>query len=90
MPKFKNYLGILYKDSILHRRNLFYIFFQLLLPALQFSLACLAIGQEPFDLKFGIVNNETLFNGSGGNNKGSEMLVNAISNKTFQKVKTES
>jgi hypothetical protein len=83
MPKFKNYLGILYKDSILIRRNIGFLFFQFLIPVIQISLTCLCVGHEPFDLPFGIVNNETLMNKS--DTRGSLMFIDELSNSTFKK-----
>ena len=46
------------------------------------SLFCLCIGQEPYDLKFGIVNNETITE----NQNGSLLYINRLDNKTFNKV----
>jgi hypothetical protein len=83
MPRFKNYLGILYKDSILIRRNIGFLFFQFLIPVIQISLTCLCVGHEPFDLNFGIVNNETRLNSS--DTRGSELFVSELSNTTFKK-----
>lgn len=51
---------------------------------MQVSLFCLCIGREPKDLRFGIVNNETIYNATY--QKGSEMFINELSNVTFHKV----
>nr|QUF59474.1 ATP-binding cassette transporter Abch-like1 [Brachionus angularis] len=82
VPKFKNFLGVLYKDSILIRRNLGFLSFQFLLPVIQISLFCLCIGREPYDLNFGIVNNETIYNSS---ENGASMYINELNNRTFKK-----
>jgi hypothetical protein len=57
--------------------------FQFLIPVIQICLFCLCIGGEPFDLKFGIVNNETIFNST---NNASLLYINELSDITFQKV----
>lgn len=82
MPKLKNYLGILYKDSILIRRNIAFLFFQFLIPVIQISLTCLCVGHEPYNLNFGIVNNES---NKTSNNHGSLLFINQMSNRTFNK-----
>lgn len=53
-----------------------------MVPVLQISLFCLCIGQEPYNLKFGIVNNETIYNST---NNGSLLYVNELNEKTFNK-----
>ena len=57
-----------------------------MVPFIQIALFCLSIGREPVNLKFGIVNNETIYNVS--NPDASELFVNELSNKTFNKVKS--
>ena len=84
VPKWHNYLGLLFKDSILIRRNLGFLVFQFLIPVIQISLFCLCIGREPYNLKFGIVNNETIYNQT--NRNGSLMFIDELSNHTFDKV----
>ena len=85
MPKFKNYLGILYKEYVVCRASLLFTLFQLLFPALTISLVCLFFGHEPSNLRFGIANNETLLNVTA-NSEGSELFVNELSNLTFEKL----
>jgi hypothetical protein len=46
-------------------------------------LFCLCIGREPFNLKFGIVNNETIFNSSYN---GSLLYIDSLDKKTFDLV----
>ena len=62
-----------------------FLFFQLLIPFLQVSLFCLCIGREPVNLKFGIVNNETIYDVPNPN--ASLIFVSELSDKTFDKVK---
>ncbi|CAF0942665.1 unnamed protein product [Brachionus calyciflorus] len=83
LPKFNNFLGALFKDSILIRRNYGFLIFQFLIPVIQISLFCLCIGREPFDLKFGIVNNETIYNSS--EQFGAQMYIDELNNHTFKK-----
>ncbi len=47
------------------------------------ALFCLCIGREPHDLKFGIVNNETIFNSQ---DNASLLYVNSLSDTIFDKV----
>ncbi|RNA38959.1 ABC transporter G family member 20-like, partial [Brachionus plicatilis] len=83
VPKFNNFVGALFKDSILIRRNWGFLIFQFLIPVIQISLFCLCIGREPYDLNFGIVNNETNFNDTS--HFGAKMYVDELSNHTFKK-----
>ena len=46
-------------------------------------LFCLCIGREPFNLKFGIVNNETISNSSYN---GSLLYIDSLDKKTFDLV----
>ena len=48
------------------------------------SLFCLCIGREPYDLKFGVVNNETIFSSS---QNGSLLYIDSLDKKTFDLVK---
>ncbi len=57
--------------------------FQFLIPVIQISLFCLCIGREPYNLDFGIVNNETIYQSSFD---GAQVYVNEMNNQTFQKV----
>lgn len=82
-PKWHNFLGLLMKDSILMRRNIGFLLFQFLIPVVQLSLFCLCIGREPFDLEFGVVNNETNFNST---NTAGSLFVNELNSHTFTKV----
>ena len=84
MPKWQNFMGLVYKDSILIRRNLGFLAMQFLLPVLQISLFCLCIGREPYNLKFGIVNNETIYNATNRNAR--QMYINELNDRTFAKV----
>lgn len=61
--------------------------FQICIPILQISLFCMCIGREPFNLDFGIVNNETIYNSS--RQDASVIFVNELNNKTFNKVHGE-
>lgn len=54
------------------------------MPVLQISLFCLCVGREPYNLKFGISNNETYSNTT--NQIASQMFINELSNRTFKKV----
>lgn len=49
----------------------------------QIALNFLCVGREPFDLNFGIVNNETLLNKSDA--RGSLLFIDQLSNQTFNK-----
>ena len=51
---------------------------------IQISLFCLCIGREPYDLKLGIVNNETIYNTT--NRNASLLFVQKLSDHTFDKV----
>jgi hypothetical protein len=46
-PKRPVLWALLWKNWLLCRRNLAFLFFQFLLPALQIALICLAIGADP-------------------------------------------
>jgi hypothetical protein len=83
-PKWSNFLGLVYKDTLLIRRSLGFLAMQFILPVLQVSLFCLCIGREPYNLKFGIVNNETIYNSS--DKTASLMYINTLDNRTFVKV----
>jgi len=83
LPKWNNFLSILYKESILIRRNIGFLMFQFVIPIIQMALFCLCIGREPHDLKFGIVNNETIFNSQ---DNASLLYVNSLSDTIFDKV----
>nr|UOU03363.1 ATP-binding cassette subfamily H-like 1 [Brachionus rubens] len=83
VPKWNNFVGCVFKDSILIRRNLGFLIFQFLIPVIQISLFCLCIGREPYDLNFGIVNNESFYNSS--DKFGAQMFVNELNNHTFKK-----
>lgn len=48
------------------------------------SLFCLCIGREPYNLKFGIVNNETIYNSKLN---GSLIYINELDNEIFDKVR---
>lgn len=74
-------LKIISKTKTIHLR---FLFFQIFIPILQISLFCMCIGREPYDLDFGIVNNETLYNAS--RQDGGVIFINELSNKTFKKV----
>ncbi len=67
------------------RRNIGFLLFQFLIPVIQMALFCLCIGKQPNDLKFGIVNNETIQK-SGYN--ASTLYINELSDKIFQKVQS--
>ncbi len=82
LPRMHNYYGLLYKDSIQIRRNVGHLIFQFLIPCIQISLFCLCIGREPYNLNFGIVNNETIYNSTGNT---SVIYVDQLSDKTFKK-----
>jgi hypothetical protein len=58
------------------------LLFQFLIPVIQIGLFCLCIGREPFNIKFGIVNNETIYK---SDNNGAQMYINKLSNETFEK-----
>jgi hypothetical protein len=60
-----------------------FLLFQFLSPVIQFSLFNLCIGREPYDLEFGIVNNETVYNSTGA---AGNLFVNELNNHTFIKV----
>jgi hypothetical protein len=66
------------------RRNLGFLLFQFLIPVIQMALFCLCIGRQPYNLKFGIVNNETI---ERSDYNAGALYVNELSDKTFQKVK---
>lgn len=72
--------GFTFKNELYLR----FLIFQFLIPVIQISLFCLCIGREPYDLNFGIVNNETNFNDSSY--FGAKMYVDELSNHTFKKV----
>lgn len=76
-PLFKLYLELFF---LLKR----FLIFQFFIPVIQISLFCLCIGREPYDLNFGIVNNETIYNSS--EQFGSEMYTSQLNNRTFKKV----
>ena len=57
--------------------------FQFLIPVIQISLFCLCIGREPYNLNFGIVNNESIFQSPFN---GAQLYVDEMRNQTFQKV----
>lgn len=83
LPKKSNIKGLLYKNSILLRRDIGFLFMEFLIPIMQISLFCLCIGREPYDLHFGIVNNETIYNVSEP--RYSDIYVNYLDNRTFVK-----
>lgn len=64
-----------------HNQNLYLIF---VYKVIQIALFCLCIGREPYDLKLGIVNNETIYNTT--NRNASLLFVQKLSNHTFDKV----
>lgn len=82
-PRFHNLKGLLYKNSILLRRDLGFLAFEFLIPVIQISLFCLCIGREPYELHVGIVNNETIYNTT--HDLYSLIYVNQLSNYTFHK-----
>jgi hypothetical protein len=82
-PRWHNLKGLLYKNSILLRRDLGFLAFEFLIPVIQISLFCLCIGREPHELHVGIVNNETIYNST--QSPYSLIYVNQLSNYTFQK-----
>ena len=91
LPKWNNFLSTLYKESILLRRNIGFLVFQFFIPLFQMALFCLCIGREPYDIKFGIVNNET--NNSAINflnfsipRNASLIYINELDNITFDMV----
>ena len=91
LPKWNNFLSTLYKESILLRRNIGFLVFQFFIPLFQMALFCLCIGREPYDIKFGIVNNETntsainVFNFTIPRNA-SLIYINELDNYTFDMV----
>jgi hypothetical protein len=85
-PKWNNFKGVFYKDAILIKRSIGHLIFQFFLPVLQIALFCLCIGNDPFDLPFGIVNNETINNSTYSS--GSD-FVNLLDDKTFDKVRLD-
>ena len=74
----------MYKEFTLLRRTLGFLAIQFFIPVIQVSFYCLCIGLEPYNLKFGIVNNETIYNST--DKTASLMFINTLDNRTFAKV----
>ncbi|KAL3887370.1 hypothetical protein ACJMK2_027312 [Sinanodonta woodiana] len=60
----RNILAQMIKNFTLMKRNIGFLLFEFMLPAIQIVLFCLCIGRDPYDLQFGVVNMDTL--GLGG------------------------
>ena len=61
------------------------MWFTFLIPVIQVALFCLCIGREPYNLNFGIVNNESIYNSSSN---ASLLFLSYINHdsSTFNKV----
>ena len=57
-PSLVNIRALLVKNFLKIRRNIAMLLFVFLLPAIQVVFFCVAVGQKPQGLKFGVVNNE--------------------------------
>lgn len=57
-----------------------FLFFEFLIPVIQITLFCTCIGREPYDLQFGVVNNETIYNSSYNF---SNIYIDQLSKHTF-------
>nr|QTW43728.1 ABCH1 [Eurytemora affinis] len=58
-PSFCNFVALLKKNFLKLRRNPAMLIFIFLLPAIQVVFFCVAIGQEPANLRLGVVNEES-------------------------------
>ncbi|KAK3590643.1 hypothetical protein CHS0354_013676 [Potamilus streckersoni] len=55
----RNILAQMIKNFTLMKRNIGFLLFEFMLPAIQIVLFCLCIGRDPYDLQFGVVNMDT-------------------------------
>eukprot|EP00117_Sycon_ciliatum_P049119 scpid21523/ scgid0343/ ABC transporter G family member 23; ABC transporter ABCG.23 len=58
-----NILAMVWKNATIRKRMPLFLLFELLLPTLEISLFCLAIGRAPTGLSLGVVNEDTGFFG---------------------------
>ncbi|ELT92522.1 hypothetical protein CAPTEDRAFT_162923 [Capitella teleta] len=58
-PSASNVLALFIKNLTILRRQIGFLLFEFMLPAMQIVMFCLCIGRDPFNLNVAVVNNET-------------------------------